>query len=332
VTIENESTGTETVAADSTSQVASEPTASQDSSPVGGESAESAEVKAAPSYVPNLKFKANGKEMEFEPWAHAIVKDAETEEKIREFHAKAYGIEQIKADRAKLKQDISSMKNEYGSLQARVNGVMTAVKNKDYDTAFESLGLNDQDILRHAKNILDRMNNPQLAQHHQQQRQYQQQLEQAQHQNQQYQQQYIDASVQAKTFELNQMLSRPDVKEIADAFDEARGQGSFYEEVIRRGQYHHYTSGADISAEQAVNEVLALLGPGYKRQAQQQVQPQVQSAVAQQQVAETPQVAPKAAKPVIPNIQGRGTSPTKKVPKSIDDLIAIRKEMEARAQ
>jgi hypothetical protein len=43
--------------------------------------------------------------------------------------------------------------------------------------------------------------------------------------------------------------------------------------------------------------------------------------------AGTPPAQPQAVapeqKPVIPNIQGRGTSPVRKVPKSIDDMRAM---------
>lgn len=326
MTIEgNETTSSETVASDaiSSAEVSQSSANGEDGSSEGGESAE---VSAAPSFTPNLKFRVHDKEMEFEKWTHDIIKDADLEKRVREFHERAYGLDHVKADRTKLKQEISAVRGEYGTLQTRVNGVVSAVQRKDYDTALEALGIGEQDVLRHAKNILDRMNNPQLAQHHQQQRQYQTQLEQVQSQNEYYQQQYVDASVQAKNFEMAQVMARPDVTQTVMAFDAARGQGAFQDEVIKRGQYHFYATGQDITAEQAVKEVLDLLGPMGQPQQQQQA---FQQAPAQQQVAQGQQVQAQAAKPVIPNIQGRGTSPTKKVPKSIDDLIKMRKEMEA---
>jgi len=56
----------------------------------------------------------------------------------------------------------------------------------------------------------------------------------------------------------------------------------------------------------------------------QQVVPQAPA-----QSSQTPGIINQQAKPVIPNVSGKGAAPIKKVPKSIDDLKRMGKELTA---
>lgn len=172
-----------------------------------------------------------------------------------------------------------------------------------------------------------------------QKQQYQQQVDQRaqmltqQEQYENLQQSYSTQAVQARAMQLDMVLSRPDVSGVASAWDSKSGEiGSFRDLVIQEATSLSILHKQDISAEQAVNIVLQKFG-----KLVQQPAPQA-PVVAPQAPAPTPEAAPQApaqpvvvAKPVIPIMNGKGTSPVKQVPKSLDDLKRMGKEA-ARAE
>lgn len=308
--------------------VATGEASTQEAAPDAPEKAETPNP-APPAYTPNLKFKVVDKEHEIDPLFAQVIKDADTEKKVRELHEKAYGIEWVKQDRERAKEERNQYKQAYEEHEKNIGYLSGLLTKKDFDTFAEQVKISEDDWLRHALKIVERRQNPQLQQQYQQQRQYEAQLQQQQAQAQHWEQNYSQVAVQAKEFELTNVLSRPEVTSAAQAFDQRFGEGAFKAEVVKRGQYHWYTSKRDVPAEQAVNEVLALIGAAQPQQQQQAVAP-VQGQTQQPQVMSPQAVAQaQAQKPVIPNIQGRGTSPAKKVPQSLDDLRKMAKEMEA---
>lgn len=267
-----------------------------------------------PSYAPNYKFKVHDKEMEFDPWLHGAIKDADTEKKARELYEKAFGLDYVKQDRSRLRDENGNLRTERDSVMSQVNQLISLRDKGDLDTFFEKVGLDEDKLLRHALQIVQRRNNPEADAQYRQSRQFAQQNDAFTSREAQLNEQLMTVQRTAKEFELRQAMSRPDVIAAMDDFDARLGSGAFQSEVIRRGLLAWTTNQQDISAEQAVSEVLQLIGfQGNASQGSQMATPanQVVQPTTQQQ------------KPTLPNIQGRGTSPVAKTPRSIADLRAM---------
>jgi hypothetical protein len=134
-------------------------------------------------------------------------------------------------------------------------------------------------------------------------------------QNQFYQQQYEAQMVQRRENDLGQTLNRPDVSAVAQAFDSRVGrQGAFRDEVVKRGVLHWNMYQKDISPEEAVNEVLTLVGgmansASDPQAAQQGLPSAAPGGFAQQK-----------ATPTIPNVGAKNSSPARRAPKSLDEI------------
>jgi hypothetical protein len=281
-----------------------------------------------PVYTPNFKFKVLDKEHEIDPLFQQLIKDADTEKKIKELHEKAFGLDSVKVDRQMLKEKIEK---HYEPLVQKHQGMIKSiaqidkmVETGDYDNFFSALEIPEQKILEWAVKKAQLMSlTPQEQAAYNQQVQERNQLYQLQHQNAETQEQLFQMQVQARTAQLSQELSKPEILNAVTAFDTRAGmQGAFQNEVIKRGQFYAL-QGKDISVEQAVKEVLALVGHVVQPGAGSQ-QPVGNGAG---QGGQAPQQQTPAQKPpVIPNVGGQGTSPAKRVVRSLDDIRALAKQ------
>lgn len=279
----------------------------------------------APVYTPNFKFKVMDRELEIEEAYRSIIKDAKTEAKVRELHEKAYGLDAIKPRYQDVREKYKSLNQEHTNFKGNIQKTLSKLERGDMDGFFNDVKIPREKIFQY---VLDKLNYQNLppeqqrmidAQRSQEERAYQLEL-----QNQELQQAYQHQAVQARTVEMHSALSRPNVKSVSDAFDAARGQGAFENEVIRRGQLAYYTTGKDITADQAVQEVLQLLGQPAREQTQAAPQQAAMNAQAQQAMNQ-PQ-AQGQRPPVIPAVTGRSTSPARRSPKSLDELRQMAKE------
>ena len=278
-----------------------------------------AKVDETPAYAPNFKFKVLDKEHEFDEWAKAAVKDADTEKKIREIYEKAYGLDSVKQDRHTLKNELTEYRDKVSKTEAALEAVSDFVRQKDYDSFFESLNIPKQDILQYALKLVQREQMPpEQKAVYEQQRTLDMQARQYREQNEQLLKSKQQFEVQQRTHELQAAISRPDISGVVSAYETGMGTpGSFSDYVIRIGQAYA-AQGRDIPVEEAVSEAVRHL---------RAVNPSLgvtQPLTGQQTNAG---VVAQANKPVIPNIQGRGTSPVKTAIRSIDDLRNRAKEL-----
>lgn len=285
-----------------------------------------------PAYAPNFKYKylslKDGKEeqveAELDDLFKPLVKDAETEKKIRELHERAYGIDYVKGERGRLKEEHTALVQKYEGINQSLAMAGQFVQLGDFDSFFEMLKIPSNKVLEWAIAHAQRSKDPNAQAAYNQQRQTQLQMLQLQQQNQSLQTVASSAAVTQRTMELDQVLTRPELGEKVAAFDRVMGRaGAFKSEVIRRGQYHAAVNQQDATAEQVVAEVLQMYGNLLTAPASQPViTPTGQPAAA----------APtREAKPVIPNVPGKGTSPVKKGPKSVDDLRKMAADRRAAA-
>lgn len=276
-----------------------------------------AAAPVVPSFTPNFKFKVMDKEHEIPEFLRSAVKDEATQKQLIELHEKALGLDVVKPKYQSIKSQFDKISQEKATLDQSLTVLDKYLQNGDLDSFFKALKINEEQVLKYA---LDRVQYRELPPEQRMQydtrRSEQQRLYDLEAQNQQLQSQFMTESVQARTFQLDSVLGRGDVKSVAEAYDAKVGRpGAFRAEVIKRGQYANYSTGADISAEQAVSEVVGMFGP-----LMQQAASPAQSG--QSQASGAP-----SAPPVIPNINGRGTSPVKRTIKSIDDLRELAKNM-----
>jgi hypothetical protein len=252
-------------------------------------------------------------------WVRAAIKDADTEKKAKEIWEKAHGLDIIKPRMNEFRERARTYEAQLQEKMAR-EARLNELAEKDLNAFFKETKLSKEKIFQWT---LDQLNYEQLPQDQRQAiearqaaEERAQQLEQKyQHAEQMFQQQ----QVHARTVELNSVLAKPEVTTAAEAFD-ARGlvdadgnPVTFQSEVIRRGQLHYFTSGKDISAEQAVREVLALYG----------LQGQTQAPQAPAGAPQAPKPQGTAKPPVIPTVQGKATSPTDRAVRSLEDLDKI---------
>jgi hypothetical protein len=324
------STGAESLNNESTESVSTE-TVSAPEGNAEGISGHIAKVQAGaldkqvetPAYTPNFKFKAADKEQEFDDFVRNAVKTPEQEKKLRELYEKAYGLDHVKSEREKYRNDYKTINEQHSALNKGLDQLSSMLRNKDYHGFMEALKIPEQDILQYAlSRVQYKEMPPEQRQQLDQQYQAQQRLAYLEQANQELVSGYQSQMVQQRTSELDGYIGRPEVSQVASAFDARVGrQGAFRDEVIRRGQYYaSLPESQDITVEQAVQEIMNLVG---------NISPQATPASAQAQV-DGMQTAheQQQSKPVIPNIKGRGTSPAKKVVRSMDDLRNIAKSFQ----
>lgn len=302
----NASGGTETSQQSSSSSVSS-PGVSTPQTATG-----TAETQA-PQYVPNFKYRymsadgSNRLEKEFDDHFRPLVKDAEMEKKIRELHERAYGLDFVKSDREKLKERFSKIESEKNELVGNIQTVGRLIKTGDLESFFKVFNVPEEQVLQWA--VQKATMTPEQKMEYQSQQEFRRQMIALEEENERLKGQhqlYQSQSVQMRSMELDNALQNPEISSIVQSFDERVGiPGAFKTEVIRRGILHWNENGADIPVNQAIGEVMRMYGP----------QQSMQAPVVQQ-----PQSAPAQAMPVIPNIQGKGTSPAKRIIKSTDEL------------
>lgn len=285
-------------------------TATQAPSPTPGQD------PTKPAFTPNFKYKAALQEKEIEEFWRPLIKDPESEKKVKELFTRAEAFEYMKEKSVKTTQEFESLKGDYMNLASDANRVLQARDKGDLNSVFRQLQIDPSHVLKWAHQYLNMTDDQRAAED----LQYQKQLETEQYQTQlqTMQQQMYEQAVQARAMQLDVSLMRPDVANAAVAWDQRMGQsGAFRALVIEEGQKAHFGEGKDITPDEAITRVMQRFGPLLGGQ-----QPQV---VAQQ----TPQAGgvPPQAKPVIPTVQGRGTSPVRKQIKSLDDIKKLAKEM-----
>jgi hypothetical protein len=281
------------------------------------------EQQAPIAYTPTLKFKVKDKELDFDDFVKPIIKDKETEAKLRDLYEKAYGLDEVKADRTSLKEKVRASEEKYSQVETSLKALGQYAQKKDFRTFFDILSIPKQDIINYAIEELKYQELPaeqraMVDAQRQRELEYEAQVTQTQTMQKQMQ----DLVLQQVTMELNQELARPDYAQAQSAYDARVGRpGALKAEIIRRGQYYEAVHKTSPPASQLVAEVLQLVGA---------MNPVPQNGVGASQgtLATQSQAVQPQNKPVIPSFSSGGASksPVKKQPTSIDDLRKLRQQ------
>lgn len=308
-----ETTTENTTAPEATTQVETPAAETQTASAEAPASTEAAE--AAPEWKPNFEFVVKDTKHKFDDLVQPLVKTKEVEEKLRDLYSKAYGLDEVKADRQTVREKLQQAEEKYSRVETSLKTLGDYVGKGDFRSFFDALQIPREKIIRYAIEELKYAElPPEQRQVIEQEREMKQRIAAMEYENQSLQQQQANFVAQQVHNELRNELSKPEVSQIAQAYDARVGKpGAFEQEVIKRGAYYEAVHKTTVPVGQAVQEVLMLAG--------------VQAA---QQTSASQVVSGQGAtkKPVIPNFNGSsGASPTKKVPNSVDDLRKIRENL-----
>lgn len=276
---------------------------------------QTAGTPAEPSaYTPNFKYKywdneqRKQVEKEFDEWARPGIKDPDTEKRVREYFEKLNGFDSIKSHKESLLTENKTLKANFEGLQKEVSAVTQHLKKGDLESFFNALNVPEEKILRYALSRLEmREKPPEVQQTYQEFREWKSKAEQLENQNAELMQQFQQVQVATREQQLNQSLQQPAVASVVQAFNDRMGSpDAFRNEVVKRGAMYWHLHKQDKPADELVKEVAQIIG-----------------------VQEAPVMsAPQTPKPVIPNIQSKGTSPAKRVPTSIKDLKSMASNMD----
>lgn len=303
----------------------------------GGDDAAAAAAAAAPAYTPNYKYTVQRQEKEIPEWARPFVTSAEIEKQVRETFERADGLDVVKSHRDQMIEENRTMRETYTPIVQDVQLARDLLEKKDYGALFSFLAIPPLDILRHAQQLVAAQDNPLLADqmlngaatrlHN---------LKLTQH-LQNTQNDSTANAVAAAYQEIDDRLALPTAAPVVAAFDARMGKpGAFRAEVIRRGQAY-VNSGAGISVEQNVNDLLAMIGGVAGGTAAPSPAPAANAFAAGNAPAAgggTPAASAggKAPLPTLPNIRGKGGSPAKRTNLSLDEMRQKGRELAAQGR
>jgi hypothetical protein len=277
------------------------------------------------AYKPSYKYKIKDSEFEFDPWIKPLLKDKDTEAKLRDLVTKSHGIEEIKKSREEYKSKLEEVEPKYKNIDASLNLLSEMVNKGDIRGFVEATKLPKEALLKYAVEELKYLQMPPEERAAiDSQRAEQARLQELENSNSTMGQQLYQMRIQSREQELSMVTSRPDVQTVVSQFNALVGKpDAFRQKVVEKGLTHYHLTGEDLSATQAVEAVLAEVGPLMR--ASSGVQSAGQAVMPQTQSGQT--VVVKDNKPTIPNFQSGGVSPVKKQPKSLDDLRRLREQM-----
>lgn len=281
-------------------------------------------VPEKPAYTPNYKYKAFGKEKEIDEFFKPLVKDGDGEKKVKELFTRAEAFDDMKSKHEGTQAQFQELLSEHQALDKDVRKVMQFRQNGDFENFFQSLRISDEEIFEYARKKIEMLQMPpEQRQAFESQTRERQRIYDLEQQNQNWEQTYKTQADLARTMQLEQTMNFPDVQNAASVWDQKVGNpGAFRDLLIEEAQKQYFTTGQDLSPMEVAQMVMQKFGRFLTPEPQAQVS-QETTQPAQPLPANTTQVV---TKPVIPTTNGRGTSPIKKVPKSLDDLKAMSRE------
>lgn len=275
-----------------------------------GQSEASVEQPEVPAYQPTYKFKVKDQELEFDDMFKPLVTSKEAEAKIREFHEKYHGIEEVKKHRDEIRQNWESYRQNYEPVLNQLKTASQLYQRGDMDAVLETLGMDRNAVLEWSRRqqAIESLS-PQARAEYDRQRQAEREGYSFQQEAQTYREQLNQLRREAKISEINQALSSPEAIGLQQSFDQRLGQGAFRKEMIRRGQLHQAQTGEDKHAGEILKEMIDLFG--YQASPQAQAPTQAQAPLKKQV-------------PVIPVTKSSGSSSVKAMPKTFDEMIKAR--------
>lgn len=275
-------------------------------------------VEQKPTFTPNFKFKVMDEEKEIEEIYRGLIKDADTEKKVRELHERAYGHAHLKPKYEQIKSTYEEVNNKFTTQTKALNQLSSFINNKDFGSFIQMAGIPKDLVFDYV------ISEYQKTQATPEQRA---QMEQAEvdrrsrvlleQQVQELQNRVHSSETQSMEQVLSTTLARADVQPVASYVDAIYGSGAFRREVIRQGRLAE-VEGRELSVPQVVSEAVAFWSKSMSQAGQAGIPQQgMPAATIPQAIQPQTQQAPP---PTLPNVGSRSTSPIKRGPKNLEEL------------
>lgn len=278
----------------------------------------------AGAFTPNFKLRIMDEptEREIPELLRPLMKDEASAKAVKEIMEKAYGLEYVKPKLEETRVKLGQETGKNQQIMGQIGHAQKLFQAGDIDGWLKMLSVPEERILQW---VADKLEYSKLPAEQKAildaRKQAESRALQAEQQVGHYQQQHEQILTQQVQMALDSTLARAEVDAVAKAYDARMGKpGAFKAEVNRRGDYIWRTENKVAPPEQLVQELMSILGPVAPPAA---VSPQAP-------VAPAAPAVPAAKTPVIPNISGRSTSALPTSVKSIADLRAKHKELQAR--
>lgn len=316
-TQETSATSTETTASTAPVETSSPSSAPESSAPAATTSpAEAVSAQpAAPGWKPDFKFKAMGQEFEIDEDYRSYIKSQEDEKKIKRLFEQFKGVDKLKLEKDEYKKKWSEAEPNLKKLEnydMSFGAFNKLIQSGQYKKAFDLFQIPKDVMYKAALQYAEFDELPQ------EQKQVYNQLNAQEAYNAQLMEQFQatqaqlqQIQTQARTQELHTVLGQPEIKTIAEKYDQAYGAGSFRQQIINRGKQHYAATGEDLTAQQVAEDFVKLVKPFLSQPAPQPAAPALQE----------------KELPVIP-ATGSSTSsaPGEKTIRSLSDLKKYTKE------
>lgn len=300
------------------------PLAASDVAPKIGDEAPPA--PPAEEWKPEFKFKVRDQEHEIPEFLRSVATDKEKLAQLVDLHTRAFGLDDMKPRHEAVKTQLGEVSQQYKKVLGDIESVREAYKQGDLDSVFGMLQIPEQKILQWLEAKAHYLElPPEQRQVMDQRKAAEDRARSLEKENTQFQQQFQEQVGQARMYQLQLTLEKPEVRSFAEQFDSRTKPGSFQEEVRKHGEMTWYASGGkiDLTPEQAVSQVME----HYRRLLpSSQSMPAHDSAPASRPTEKVVQ-APKQAQ-TLPNVAGKANPPSgSSKPKSIEDLKKRYREM-----
>ena len=273
-------------------------------------------------WEPNYSYSVRDDQFEFDEWARPFIKDAETEENMRQLYTKAGGLDRVKQSLEKTSTELTTAQQEAlrhkeeAELARKGYDNMANLAKEDFAAFAGLVGLDDKTILNYANQRLDYREKPE------------------------WERQQIDRDVELRTKsyesqvqtemlrkenerlmrvqheeKFSQALNQPEIKAFAEKFDGRLGKGSFEQHVKEYGSNEFRTNKRYVEPMISAQQVYAKWRPLFE---------DALDKVNKEETKTSATTIPKAPT----NLgEGRAGSVVRKRIKSIDDLRKISNEL-----
>lgn len=268
---------------------------------------ESNQATDTPQYQPNFKFKVYNEEKEIDEWLRPLVKDLDSEKKVRDFCERAYGVDGMRSRLNEAREQHKGVEGKYNQIMDGIETLRTHVSNDDFDSFFKVMSIPKERIYQWvARELQAEKLAPEEKQRYNEQMELRRERSSLQKDLQTYKSDNERFQIQAMETDLESALKSPEVNSIMQSFDARAGRvGAFRDRVINELTILEFTTGKTPRASEGVERLLGLM----------QYSPSQ---------VNTPQGNPQPTqieKPVIPNLKSKASiSPVKKAPQSLQEL------------
>jgi hypothetical protein len=298
-----------------TEQVTEQQTTEQPAQEIQQESTEqqTSEQTEQPAWTPSYKYVFKGEEKEIDdPYFRSVIKDADSEKKFRDLYERAESMQYHRDNYANLYKEYSELAPKYQELESSLQKVASHYQNGDLDLVFNGLGIDPNHVVDWVKEKIKYAQLPDEQKAiYNESRQHKLRSMEMEEELASHRLRAQKEAVTARSFQLDNELGKADVQSVASQYDGIYGNGAFKQEVIKAGQFEWLTRQQDLTASEAVAQVLGRVKPIIERL----------------QATGTAPVQSMPKPKVITNIPASSQSPAKNKPRSIEDLRKMQAEL-----